>query len=171
MSDELETVTQTITDPASGEVIALSADTPHLLEAAARMADLAADLGRVRGYIVNEVASRLDRLNTRSDRIGPFDVETNAPTVETYELGALREELGKLVDEGILDASIIDRVIVPQERPPTPPPKLAKVEVNKLKRHPDRRVLAALQAARTVQPQKRTLKITRNAIEGTATDA
>lgn len=171
-STDLQTPTRTRTavDPTSGEIIPLDATAPELVDALTRNAELIVRIAEFRQALTDELARRLDKLNTRTDRIGPFDVETNAPTEEVYSVDRLREELGKLVDADVIDPAVLEQVITwPTPKPPEP--RVDKREANKLKRHPDRRVLAALQAAREIRRTKRTIKIKRNAIEGQASEA
>lgn len=158
---EVVTENRVILNPASGEVIDLdAADLPALAAQVDRVGEMFGNLGLFRQALVDEAAKRLDRLNARKDVVGDYVIETNAPTTATYTIEAVRNQLRDLIAEGILDESVLDRVIV-QDPPKAPPPKLAKVELNKLARHEDRRVAGALARARTVAPQRRTLTVKR----------
>lgn len=110
-----------------------------------------------------ELVRRMDSANTRSEQIGPYILETNAPRTEEITVDAVRDALQPLVDAGVLDAVIMDRVITtPEPKPaPVPSPRVAKVEVNKLKKHPDEKVRAAIDEAITEIPNARILRVKR----------
>lgn len=149
----------TIMDPASGELLDLvGLSTRELVAADQRVRDLVAELGRFRQAVVNEVAARLDRANTRTDIVGRFKIETNAPSSDEYLLDVLEKELRALVAADVLDEAVVAAVVV--QPPPKPQDKkVDKREVNKLKGHDDRRVLAAVSAARQRKPNTRTLTV------------
>lgn len=147
-------------EPVTGEVIDLAnAATTDLAQAAERLSEYLDGIYTVRQAIADEVARRLDTVNSRSERIGDYVLKTNAPTTESYDAGRLRDALDRLVAAGKLDAAVIDRIL--KTTTPEPVTKVDGREVNKLKRHHDPEVLAGLAAARTVSPQRRTLKVER----------
>jgi len=150
-----------VVHPATGEILDL-ADTPTTDLAAVydELVDFAGRLTDYRAAIVAEVCRRLDANNARTERVGDWTLETNAPTVEEYLTRELRVELEALVEAGILEQGAIDRCIV-TPAPPPPEPKVDKREVNKLKRHPDRRVLEALSRSRVVRSATRKLTVKR----------
>lgn len=158
--DESAAVDNIAVDPASGEVVALSAPTLELVDHAERVRELTAELARFRQVLVDEVARRLDASNTRSDVVGEWAVETNAPTSTDYLLDVLRAELEELVEDEVLDRAVLDRVIVTPD-PKPPEPRVDKREVNKLKGHTDRRVAGAIAKASQRVNNTRTLKTKR----------
>jgi hypothetical protein len=157
--------------PATGELVNLTAADPADLAIGLEGAsDLLDDLYAFRQAIVDELARRADARGRRTVTLGPIDVEVNAPTVDDYSVERLEAELEPLVDAGILDRELVDELIVQPPRPPAPPAKVDKRRVNALLKSDDRRILGALAAARTRRTQKRTAKITRLAVESTATE-
>lgn len=161
MTTTQEQASSIVVHPATGEALDLPAmATDVLATGLEELGELLSELGAFRQRIVDELAGRMDRVNTRSERVGRFELETNAPTEETYSAPLLRAELTGLVAEGIIDRELLDRVITY----PTPKPPEARVdkrEVNKLKRSTDQRVLNAIAAARTINPNRRTMKVRR----------
>lgn len=147
--------------PLTGEVIDLAeATTTDLAEAVDRLAALDVELRAARQAIADELAGRLDSANSRSERVGDWMLETNPPTSEEYLVDVLRDRLTALVDDGTLDPVVLSRVIVtPAPKPPAA--RVDKREVNKLKKSTDRRVLAALTAARAIRNNSRTIKVAR----------
>ena len=147
--------------PFTGELVDLGALTTDAIAAA--LVGFEAELGRVRGFgdaLKSELVARLDRRNTRSADVGGFHLETNAPTETDYRLDVLREELAALaaLDDPPIDREVLDAVIVTPP-PSTPAPRVDKREVNKLRRHSDPRVVAAIAKASAVKGVNRTLKV------------
>lgn len=146
--------------PASGELVDLDAPTTDLAAGLEALDDLIDGLGDFRQVVVEEVTRRMDAYNSRTEHVGQYVLETNAPVTETYPLRQLRKALEGLVEANVLEAGVIDRVI--KQPPPQPQdPKVDKRELNKLKGHGNPRVAAALGAVRERHPQRRTLKIKR----------
>lgn len=146
--------------PAYGTFVNLDDATNTIAVALDELGDLYDRLHAYRQALADELIARLDKANHRSAGVGEWKLTTNAPTVEEYDLGRLREELERLVADDVLEDDVVGRVIG------TPPPKpqaptLRKGELNKLKRHPDSRVARAIGAARTITGQRRTLKVER----------
>lgn len=164
---ELELVE--VTDPASGEVINLRDLEPiGLARTIDRVDRLVVDVAAFRRALVDAGAHMLDRLNARKDRVGEYELETNAPTSVEYREDVLLGELVALVAAGVIEAKVIDKVFKPQELPKEPPPpKLDKRELNKLKSN--ERAAAAIARASVRTNNRRTLKVTR--IKGEAPDA
>lgn len=154
--------TRTLVQPASGELVELDAPTTDLVAGLERLEELVDRLMEFRRLVVDEVAARMDTANSRTERVGDYVLKTNAPTSEDYPVRPLREALRGLVEAGVLDPVVLERVIVTP--PPTPPePKVDKRELNKLKGHADPRVARAIGAVRQRTPNRRTLKIERDA--------
>lgn len=150
-----------IIHPVSGEVLELeTATTTDVAEALARLGDLYNDLAAFKTRLVDEIAGRMDKANARTETVGNYKIEVNAPRTEAYPVPTMRQALQELVDAGALEASVLDRVITTPE-PKEPEPRVELREVNKLKRHGDPRVQAAIARVRDVQPARRTAKITR----------
>lgn len=150
-----------VVNPATGETIDLAtAATNELARVVDEAKDLTNRLTDFRQDVIDEVARRLDTVNSRKELIGDVELETNAPTTETYSVTILETKLRELVDAGELDEAIIDRVIT-WTKPALPSKRADGREVNKLKKSANAKVLAAVAEARTVSPNKRTLKITR----------
>lgn len=166
MTTDTRTQGAELVHPLTGEVLEPAATaTTDLAEALEDLAGVYERLHAYRQAIIDELTARMDRGNARTEIVGPWRLTTNAPTSDVYDLVRLRVELEELVKADVLDADVVDRVIVTPD-PVAPPAKLARVELNKLKRHPDARVLRALGAARGVIPQRRTLNAER--LQGTA---
>lgn len=147
--------------PATGEVLDLAdATTTELAAAAGRALADVDEILAFRQKIVDEVAGRMDRENTRTAVVGNLKLTTNAPTTETYPVPLVRAALVELStgDDAPLEPGVVDRVI---DHPPPKPqdPVVRKAELNKLKAHPDPRVPMALLRAMTRNPQRRTLKV------------
>jgi hypothetical protein len=125
------------------------------------------ELAGFRDLIVRELARRADARGSRTVEVDGVTYEVNAPTEERYSPDVLRAELEPLVDAGIVDAALLDELIV------TPPPKPQPTRVDRrrvatLKRSTEPRLLAALARARTIVGTKRTVKVIDRAIEGTS---
>lgn len=152
--------TALIVHPTTGEALDLKgATTTDLAEAILELGDLYARLGVFKDRITSEIAARMDKMNSRTEGVGRYKIVVNAPTTETYPVPTLRAALQKLIDDDQLEAGVLDKVIVTPE-PKAPEPRVDQREINKLKRHPNPRVQAAIAKARDVQPAKRTAKIT-----------
>lgn len=161
MSTDTTATGRTLVHPTTGEVLDLAgATTTELAAGLVELDELLSELGAFRQAAVDEVARRMDRVNTRTERVGEWELETNAPTTETYAVDVLRERLAPLVEAGTIDQELVDRLVTtPAPKPPEP--RVDKRELNKLKRTTDRDVLAAIAAARTINPQRRNLKLRR----------
>jgi hypothetical protein len=147
-------------DPITGELWDFrQLEMGDLAGAIGKLAEWDRKLGDFRQRIVDEMARRLDVENARKTVFDDLEVETNAPTAEEYLMDRLRDELQLLVDDGVLSEGVLARVFV--KPPPKPQPeRIDKRELNKLKKHDDRRVTAALGVSRNVVSTKRTIKIT-----------
>jgi hypothetical protein len=154
--------TRTLVQPASGELVDLNAPTTELAAGLERLDELVMRLGDFRQAVTDELARRMDTANSRTERVGDYVLKTNAPTSEEYPVRPLREALRRLVELKVLDPVVLERVV--KTPPPTPPePKVDKRELNKLKNHADPRVARAIGAVRQRTPNRRTLKVERDA--------
>lgn len=150
-----------VMNPATGEVIDLvDATTTDLARAVQAVNELYGELAAFRQALIDEVAGRMDTANARTEQVGDYKLTTNAPTESTYGVQALREELAPLTegDDAPLNPIVLERLITTPP-PAEPEPRVDKREVNKLAKSGDPRVLAALARARTVSPNRRTLKV------------
>lgn len=150
----------TAINPATAEVIDLAnASERDLGVELAGVSRLVEALNAYCRDLAEEVARRADRRNERKVKVPGLGVlEVNAPTSESYDVGGLLAAFRPLVDAGVVDRELVDNLI-DRKAPVTPAPSVRKVEVNKLKRHADPRVLAALAEARTISPNRRTAKV------------
>lgn len=148
--------------PRAGVLDVLNEPTDRLAAAVDTIAAYRRDLHLVEEVVRNEIARRLDAGNKRKAVVGEFELEANAPTSDEYLLDVLERELRELVEAGVLEAQVVDEVIV-QPPPTTPARRVAVREVNKLKNHPDPRVLAAIAKARVRKTNRRTVKVNRKA--------
>lgn len=149
-------------NPATGELVNLDdatlEDLAHHID---RARQLRSELDEHIDDLVVEAAAAMDRVNKRTVTLEDgTKLETNAPTEDSYAVDEVRAALVALVNAEVLDGAVIDAVIVWPPRPPAPPARVAKAELNKLKAHDNPRVAAAIGAVRHRQPQRRTLKIT-----------
>lgn len=149
-----------IVHPLTGGAIATDAPTDQIAHALEEHAHVMAALSDYRHQLEAIVIARMDAANARTETVGDHKFTTNAPLTESYPVDVLYGVLQPLVDAGVLDPIVLERVIV------TPPPKMPepradKREVNKLKKHPDERVRTAIEEACIEAPQSRTLKIER----------
>lgn len=150
-------------NPATGEEVPLSVEAGGTTDVLAARRDelneLRVALDAYRRDIDTELNARLDRANTRSTEIagaaGAYRIETKAPTVVDYPEGPLREALTLLVDEGKLDAEVIDRVLVAQPVEY----KLDRRELNKLLKHTDPDVVEFVAAVGVENPQNRPVTV------------
>lgn len=163
MTTQTNSTALAVMNPATGEVIDLvDATTTDLARAVLSVGELYGELSAFRQALIDEVAGRMDTANARTEVVGNYKLTTNAPTESTYSVDALREALTPLTqgDDAPLDPSVLSRLII-LPVPALPEPKVDKREVNKLKASTDPRVLAALAQARTISPNRRTLKVER----------
>ena len=121
-----------------------------------------------RDAVVAEFAQRADRLGARTVELDGVKVEVNAPTEDVYDVDRLRAELAPLVEEGVIAKELLG-ALIPEPKPAPPPaPKVDKRRLNALLKSDDRRLLAALAAARTRNPTKRKTRVVERAIPSTA---
>lgn len=161
---DADTGAELLVIPITGEAIDVKAAAANeLVQAVDRLVGYISDLGAVRRAVEVELIRRLDATNARREMVGDdVELETNAPATDVYDLATLEEQLKRLVDEDVIDAVVLERIIV--QPPPKPQDrKLDKRELNKLKGHDDPRVGRALGVARERRPNNRTLKINRKA--------
>lgn len=156
---ELDHTETRLVNAATGEVLDLSGESADELAGSLNELDqLVGALRDTRGAIVDELARRLDARGTRKAIIDGVELETNAPSEEHYDPDELRRRLDPLVATGVIDQALVDSLIV-TPAPKLPEPRVDRRRVNTLKRSTDRRLLAALSAARTVKPTTRTVKV------------
>lgn len=156
---DAEPVGVVIVHPITGEVIDLAASpTDQIAAAFEDIGVLVQQVIDVRQALADELARRLDTVNTRNEQVGDWLIEVNAGTEEVYAVAPMRAALEPLVTAGVLDAEVLRRVIT-YPAPKAPDARVDKREVNKLKRHPDPSVQAALAQARTISPVKRKVQV------------
>lgn len=158
-----EAGTELIVLPGTGEALELTAATDRLAGAVVELDELVTRIEDAKAVIKAELAKRLDKGNERKAAIGDFELSVNAPTTELYDVEVLKRELKALVDDDVLEERVIGLVLPLPPAPPPPARELDKRELNKLKKHPDRRVLTAIAKARTVQTNRRTVGVKRKA--------
>jgi hypothetical protein len=154
-------MTRELTIPTTGEVLDLeTATTTDVALELERVDDVIGQLDEARADLKAELIARLDRSNRRSAEVGDWRLETNAPTSEQYDVDALARNLEPLVGDGKLDARRSPTSSNTPEAEATGVPTVDKRALNTLKRHPDPRVVRAIAQARTIVPNRRTLKLT-----------
>lgn len=159
MTTENTTAPGTVVEPITGEILDLAtATTTDLAAAVERIADALDALHEVRVDLVEEVARRLDSMNTRSEVVGEYVLKTNAPTVESYDPEVLAGAVEALVAAGALAPEVAGRIVKTVTKTEV---KVDRTEVNKLKKSADPAILAAVAGARRILPQRRTLKVER----------
>lgn len=153
-------MTRELAIPMTGEVLDLeNATTTDVALELERVDDYIGQLDEARAELKAELIARLDRSNRRSAEVGPWRLETNAPTSEQYDVAALLGNLKPLLLAGELDVSALDGLVrTPDPKPPAP--TVDRRALNTLKRHSDPRVVRAIAQARTIVPNRRTLKLT-----------
>jgi hypothetical protein len=155
----------TVIPGGSGEVVNLRELTgAGLADLMENLDDAYLDLAAYKAELVREVARRADKAGARTATIDGVTFEVNAPTEEAYSVDVLREKLKPLVDAGELDASTAEALIT-RPKPKVEPERVDKRKLNVLKRSDNRRLLAALAAARTVNPTRRTAKVVQRVVQ------
>lgn len=160
--------TDLIVQPITGEAIELAdwrAD--RLAGELEDVDDLRYRVNAYRDAIVAELARRADARGARKVRVDGVEYEVNAPTEEAYDPGRLMAALAPLVADGTIDQELVDALVVTPP-PKRPAPRVDRRRVNTLKRSTNRRLLAALAAARVVAPARRTVKIIGRVTDATA---
>ena len=152
------TGTDLIVHPLTGETLPIDAPTDLLAKALEEHRTLLSLMAEYKTTLQAEVLRRMDAANSRSERIADYKITVNAPRVEEYDPAALTDALRGLVDDGVLDPIVVERVVPP---PKPAPLKVDKREINKLKGHPDDRVRDAVAEVCDEVPQTRTVKIER----------
>lgn len=151
-----------IVHPLTGDVLELDAPTDQLAAVLEDHREILSVLAEWRSLVERELVRRMDSANTRKEEIGGYVLEVNAPRTESYSVDTTREALAPLVEEGILDEVVLERVITMSvPKPVAPQERVAKTEINKLKKHPAEEVRAAIAEACEEIPNHRTIKIAR----------
>jgi hypothetical protein len=154
-------MTAPVVIPVTGEVLDLSTvTTTDVVDAVERVAGYLDELAAVRQALIDEVARRLDAAGSRSAEVAGVRLETNAPTEEVYDVDRLLEALRPLVAAGVLEETAVRELVV-RPIPKIPAPRVDKRRLNVLRRSANPRLIEALDAARSVIPTRRTLKIER----------
>ena len=140
-------------DPLSGELVDLAAQTTtDLAEARDRVREVRDRVSSWARSLDEEITARLDFENTRSARVGEWEVKTTAPTVRETDVEALRAKLWDLVCEGVLSEAAVDSAF---EEVVTV--KVKRAGLNRLHKHADERVreLVALHDREVPNPARR----------------
>lgn len=146
-----------VVNPATGEAVELaSAATDHLAQERRSVTDLKRDLDHYATFLDGELTRRLDRMGRRSASVGGWGIETKAPTTTEWDEALLYEALVDLVDWELLEAEVVDEVLVPVEPVPR---KLNRTRLNTLLKHPEERVRKTLEACSQEVPQRRSVSI------------
>lgn len=146
-----------VVNPATGEALELAtADTDRIAQERRGVTGLKRHLDDYASYLDSALNERLDKMNTRSAKVGSWTIETKAPSVAEYPVDALSKALDTLIEAGHLAPEVKDRVIVPQ---PPPPPKVDKREITKLLGHVEQEVRQAILAVGVQTPQRRTVTV------------
>jgi hypothetical protein len=162
---DLARSTRALIIPGSGQLIDLDDPTDVLTDAVTELAGLIDAVREARQAVIDEVAARLDRNNSRTTSLELSDgsvlfLETNAPTTEEFVVDEVRSAFGPLVQRGVLDAAVVERLI---KFPPPKPvePRVDRREVNKLRKSSVPGVREALDKVTRTVDQRRTLKVDR----------
>lgn len=158
-----EAALATVVIPHTGEEVTLTdRTTTDLADLVTHLGDVMADVGRVRQYVIDHVAGRLDLENVRKttldagDRL--YELETNAPASEDYRPDELKAVLEQAVADELISPAVVTTVVGLSAPPPfTPTLKVSKRELNKLLARAE--LARRVAAVRVRQPNKRTLKI------------
>lgn len=102
-----------VVNPATGEVLDLTAPTVDLARALADMRDLETAWRDVKTTVTAELLSRLDRNGAWTQRLDAgFTIKAPSPEpVEEFDAAALHDALSQLVDEGVITVDAMDRAI------------------------------------------------------------
>ncbi len=161
----IDTTTREVVHPITGEITDLAEiSLTELVEHVQEVDDLILSLSDMREQLTLEGARRMDKRNERTVRLDDGRVlKTNAPQSESYAVATTRAALEQLIEEDVLDESVLETVIYvpPPPEPVAPQPKVQVREINKLKKHPDERVAKLLGAVRILTPNRRTFKVER----------
>lgn len=141
--------TGTIIHPATGEVIDLAeAPTDTIAEARHALTASRDAINDMTADIDQELSARLDTENLRSATVGDWTVTTTAPTRPRWDARLLAERLAVLVVAENLSQAAADAAVVPA-------PKVVAREAQKLLRHADPVVRAAVAECVADEPQRR----------------
>ena len=167
---ELAPQARAVLDPVSGEVVELDAATERLAEFRDWLGDVKRRIDEALVEVDREITARLDADNRRSDKVGAFKVETEAPYVAVWDIARLGVALEALVQAGKLTRSAAEAALEPQ---PPPPPKARAAELKKLLAHVDPEVVEAIERCRHAETrQRRRVTVTRTApAQGRISDA
>lgn len=159
-------------NPATGEALSIT-DAPvgRLFDELYLIGEHVDRIADYRRALERELVARADRRAVRSVTADGCDYTVNAPTTDDYDLAILKRELGPLIADGTIDREFLDALIVQPPRPPAPAPRVDKRAIARLLKSDDRRLLAAIAAARRRVPNNRTVKLTARAIDTTAEEA
>jgi hypothetical protein len=158
-TDVVKRVPITAVHPTTGELLELEVlELPELADALEEVDEAYGRLADYKRNVTEELARRADALGGRKLDASGIVFEVNAPTEDLYDPADLRRELAPLIEEGVLDAAILDVLI--RRPPPKPqPPAVNRAKVKALYGHADRRVGAALARARRRVNARRTVKV------------
>lgn len=146
-----------VVNPATGEQLELASEaTDRLAEERRGVTDLKRALDQYASHIDDELTRRLDRMGRRSAQVGGYEIETKAPTSIDYPIAGLREALSHLIEADLLDADVVDEVLVPVEPRPV---KLNRTRLNTLLRHPSEVVRKTLEACAVETEQRRSVVV------------
>ncbi len=159
-SQELEVVrtdpSQGVVHPVTGEMLDLSDTTDILAGALDDVRNLEGDLRDFKSALTRELLRRMDYHHTHTAILRGFGkVSGDAPRKPDYNAKVLREGLQPLVP-AVLPQEAVDAAV---ER--VTDWKVRKAGVNALLRVPDRRVLAAVQAAEVPSTKPRAVRVER----------
>ena len=149
-----------VVHPMSGEVLDLESTTDTLAQWLLDLRELRQMLSGTIDTISEELSERLDQENTRTGRVGEWEIKGVAPSTTVYDPEQLQKALDELVLDGVLAAAVVERTVKP---PLVKDWKVDRREIAKLLKHQDLRVREAVAACGEEVAQTRSVSIRRAA--------
>jgi hypothetical protein len=142
--------TELVPHPFTGEAVDLDAPTETLGRYRLELVDLRHRLDEFAATIDEELVHRMDQENARTLQAGPYTLKTTAPETTRWDVPALG-----LILEALANENRISRRAVTSALEQVVTYKPVATELRKLATHADPEVRNAIQACRTITPDRR----------------
>jgi hypothetical protein len=153
-------MTDLVIAPHTGEVIPLGSTTDVLAEWVDDLKAVRQKISLTIDTLADELNQRLDVESVRSARIGEWRIEGKAAFTVEYDPVRLHAAVFGLATDGKLSEGVAARTVI---QPAVKDWKVDRREVNKLLRHADPEVRAAVEACAVEKAQKRSINVKRAA--------